>query len=605
AVPVTNGLFTTGMDFGAENLDGANLWLEMNVRTNGGGAFTTLSPRQSLTSTPYAVRALTASNLLGTLPASQISGAIPNTALPTNPSFTGTVDANSFSGDGANLTGVNAAALNGLTSDNFWKTTGNAGTTAGTHFLGTTDNQPLELKANNTRVLRFEPNTNDAPNIIAGSSLNRVLSSSVVGATISGGQKNLISTNADFGTIGGGHENFLETNSLNSTIGGGHLNQIRGTNIIVAGGEGNLAQGTGLTIGGGTSNQIVGPGGNAAGSTYGYDHTIAGGSSNFIFSSEVTDRANSIGGGTKNSIYKHSRGSTIGGGILNTIVADSPSSTIGGGYSNKVDTQSGTIAGGLYNNIDAYGWSGSTIGGGIRNVILTSSDATIGGGENNKIIGSDFGGGTIGGGSWNILHDGISALSQHPPHSGKTISGGYTNSIAAGAYYATIGGGVSNIVANSARLAFIPGGGQAKVSNYGQMAHASGQFQSVGDAQTSVYICRNITTNASPRDLFLDGISRFITVPTSSTWALDILVTARAATGSSAVYQIRSSIRNDAGVTTLFGTPALTIIGEDVPAWDVTVSANDTNDSLVLTATGDADQTIRWVATVRSVEVSF
>jgi hypothetical protein len=37
AVTVSNGLFTTGMDFGAENFGGANLWLEVNVRTNGTG----------------------------------------------------------------------------------------------------------------------------------------------------------------------------------------------------------------------------------------------------------------------------------------------------------------------------------------------------------------------------------------------------------------------------------------------------------------------------------------------------------------------------------------------------------------------------------------
>ena len=67
-VGVTNGLFTTGIDFDAENLNGVNLWLEISVRTNGGGAFTTLAPRQLLTSAPYAVRA---ANLSGTVAASR------------------------------------------------------------------------------------------------------------------------------------------------------------------------------------------------------------------------------------------------------------------------------------------------------------------------------------------------------------------------------------------------------------------------------------------------------------------------------------------------------------------------------------------------------
>src|SRR5947207_2812782 len=35
-----------------------------------------------------------------------------------------------------------------------WSLTGNSGTTAGTNFLGTTDNQPLELKVNGLRAFR-------------------------------------------------------------------------------------------------------------------------------------------------------------------------------------------------------------------------------------------------------------------------------------------------------------------------------------------------------------------------------------------------------------------------------------------------------------------
>ena len=42
---------------------------------------------------------------------------------------------------------LTAADLNAATfSNTFWKVDGNVGTTPSTHFLGTTDNQPLELK---------------------------------------------------------------------------------------------------------------------------------------------------------------------------------------------------------------------------------------------------------------------------------------------------------------------------------------------------------------------------------------------------------------------------------------------------------------------------
>jgi trimeric autotransporter adhesin len=55
AVAVSNGRFTIMLDFGG-NFPGADRWLEISVRTNGGGAFATLSPRQKISSTPHAIQ---------------------------------------------------------------------------------------------------------------------------------------------------------------------------------------------------------------------------------------------------------------------------------------------------------------------------------------------------------------------------------------------------------------------------------------------------------------------------------------------------------------------------------------------------------------------
>lgn len=52
---VSNGLFTVTLDFGSF-FPGADRWLEIGVRTNGGGAFTILTPRQKFTATPYAIK---------------------------------------------------------------------------------------------------------------------------------------------------------------------------------------------------------------------------------------------------------------------------------------------------------------------------------------------------------------------------------------------------------------------------------------------------------------------------------------------------------------------------------------------------------------------
>lgn len=90
---VTNGLFTVIIDFGAQ-FNGTPYWLEIGVRTNGGGAFATLTPRQELTPTPYAV---TAENVDGFVSASQLTGTLPAGAL------TGV--------DGSGLVNLNASDL--------------------------------------------------------------------------------------------------------------------------------------------------------------------------------------------------------------------------------------------------------------------------------------------------------------------------------------------------------------------------------------------------------------------------------------------------------------------------------------------------------------
>src|ERR1700733_8370455 len=81
AVNVTNGLFTTMIDFGTGVFTGTNYWLQFGVATNGVSSFTPLRPRQQLTPTPYAIFANTASNLSGTISAAQLSGTIPSAQL--------------------------------------------------------------------------------------------------------------------------------------------------------------------------------------------------------------------------------------------------------------------------------------------------------------------------------------------------------------------------------------------------------------------------------------------------------------------------------------------------------------------------------------------
>src|SRR5207247_10985357 len=78
-VGVTNGLFTTPLNFGSAPFNGADRWLEIAVRNYGNtNAYTLLSPLQPIASVPYAIRSLSA------LSASNLSTVLPVANLPTN-----------------------------------------------------------------------------------------------------------------------------------------------------------------------------------------------------------------------------------------------------------------------------------------------------------------------------------------------------------------------------------------------------------------------------------------------------------------------------------------------------------------------------------------
>ena len=85
ATAVSNGLFTVTLDFGNQ-FPGADRWLETAVRTNGGGAFSTLAPRQALTPTPYAMFAgkVNASGITGTLAPGNIANGTITTLMLAN-----------------------------------------------------------------------------------------------------------------------------------------------------------------------------------------------------------------------------------------------------------------------------------------------------------------------------------------------------------------------------------------------------------------------------------------------------------------------------------------------------------------------------------------
>jgi hypothetical protein len=113
ATAVSNGLFNVSLDFGPGVFAGQFRCLQVEVRTNGASIFTSLWPRQPVQPVPYSVMANTASNLLGTLPVTQLAGTVPLGQLPAAVVTNGGSFSGTFSGNGAGLTNLNASQLYG------------------------------------------------------------------------------------------------------------------------------------------------------------------------------------------------------------------------------------------------------------------------------------------------------------------------------------------------------------------------------------------------------------------------------------------------------------------------------------------------------------
>ena len=380
--------------------------------------------------------------------------------------------------------------------DLYWSLTGNAGTSASTNFLGTTDDVALEMRVNNERALRLEPNAT-SPNLIAGFGGNTV-TARVVGATISGGGEsgNSNQVTHDFGTVGGGQANRA---GCSSTVGGGLDNVAGGSPdppghcfATVSGGSNNAATGNRSTVGGGE--------GNTAGAYY---STVGGGSNN----TATGGLSNTVGGGTGNTA-DGSHAATVGGGWVNTAsdmyatvggggenTASGDSATVGGGFGNTAIGESATVCGGWENTVSGVR---STVGGGHGN--LAAADyATIAGGGLSDTEDNTTGNrvtdnyGTVGGGGNNQAGDGDEDAG-NAPHT--TVSGGLNNAATAGVatvgggqhntagwWYATVGGGASNTASGHASTV---GGGDSNTASRGHATVGGGVWNTASGFYATV-----------------------------------------------------------------------------------------------------------------------
>ena len=450
---VTNGLFVVTLDFGSAPFNGNARWLEIGVRTSGGGLFSTLSPRQELTPTPYAVYANTAGALLGALPSSELGGTYSNAVTFNNGAntFDGTFSGQFFGSSfiGGNFVGNFVGS--GSSLSDVWHTGGNFGTVPLLNFLGTTDNQPLIFKVYGVEAMRFEP-TSDAPNVVGGYGGNYV-QPGLPGVTIGGGgspfnnQPNIVTNNGNYATIAGGYHNLVR--GYGGAILGGSVHVVGGDFGVIGGGQFNTEQGGYAFLGSGSYNQVT---------TNGYASFIGAGYANILdsaysfigggFYNTVSSYTATIGGGGANGIDTNVDFAFIGGGYGNKIAPGSGYSVIGGGYANGIQTNAGySVVAGGYNNMVLTNADHAFIGGGWQNAIQGSAwESVISGGALNSI--TPFGQwSVIGGGQFNTNGSGFAF-----------IGGGYRNLVQTNAWDSVIGGGLLNTIETNADQSVIAGG---------------------------------------------------------------------------------------------------------------------------------------------------
>ena len=247
ALGVTNGLFTTTLDFGAV-FTGNDTWLAISVRSNNVGSYTPMTPLQELNPAPYAIFANTASNLSGTLPAAHVSGTLLNAQLANN-SVTVTA--------GTGLSGGGSVALgNSITLNN----AGVLAVASDPDILATTIGGVVTLgsTATNLDTAGAIVKRDGAGNFLAGTITANLAGTATLANNVVSGINitnafltNAVITNSAFGGNGGGLTN------LNASQ-------------LISIGNGNVVFPAGISIG----NFFVGPAGNTT--TFGSNNTAIG-----------------------------------------------------------------------------------------------------------------------------------------------------------------------------------------------------------------------------------------------------------------------------------------------------------------------------------------
>ncbi|RKZ77925.1 MAG: hypothetical protein DRQ35_06815, partial [Gammaproteobacteria bacterium] len=156
-------------------------------------------------------------------------------------------------------------------------------------------------------------------------------------------------------------------------------------------------------------------------------------------------------------------------------------------------------------------------------------------------------------------------------------------------------------------------GTTVNLTRNGEVVQSNGNFTTNGDAQSAKMVARAQTTNATPVEMFLDGISEVINITTNSVLGFNINIIAletdapagtNGTAHSTKIAQYKGGIKNIGTTVSLVDTVTEILLAEDGfgSNWSVSVTASGTVAALKIEVIGEAGVNINWVATIETVE---
>jgi len=151
-------------------------------------------------------------------------------------------------------------------------------------------------------------------------------------------------------------------------------------------------------------------------------------------------------------------------------------------------------------------------------------------------------------------------------------------------------------------------GANSKSATIGKIAHSSKRFAANGDAQGGIFVLLADTTDATATVLTTNNSTaaadnQIVAASDTCIMFSGTLVAMQNGAQDQGGWEIKGLLKNDGGTTTLVSSNIQTFA--DGNGWTVGLTANNTDNALAITCTGEAAHNIRWVANISTSEVTY